>query len=167
MCRISTVGYSQSHCRIAVAAAVASSQCAQPAAPAGVTAAPRSTELHRRAVDRDALGAHLLLVGPVRIADDGRLGTHAELRRRKAAALHPRWRRQDDEPDFPGHLETHVTVRMFVAGFLDGARQGELFRGVVAAPAVMRGSGSGNGREHDEREARTAPHLRVLYRVAP
>src|SRR5512137_117683 len=94
-------------------------------------------QLDGLAVGSDALGAHFVGLGTVRITSDGHLVAGAKRLLRESAVLHPRRRREDDGPYLSGDRQADMPVRMLVAGFVDGAGQRKRGVRVVLAPAVM------------------------------
>src|SRR6188472_2248892 len=135
MCTDSTTGYAHSASRMKRPRPVASTACM----PVGM--ATESAKLDGLAADRDALGAHLLGLVAIRIADDGRRRADLQRLARQSAVVHPRRRRQHRDPRLRRRPELHVTVRMLVAGLLDRAGERQRLARVVFAPAVMRERG--------------------------
>src|SRR6266850_2104153 len=108
--------------------------------PPGPKAAPplRSSQLGGLVLDRDALGAHLFRLGAVRVALDRRRRAGLEHLLLEPAALHARGRRKNHVPGLARRFETHMAVRMLIAGLDDLAGEFQRIRAVVLAPAVVR-----------------------------
>src|SRR5215510_3900244 len=107
--------------------------------PRALTRARALPQLDRLALDGDPLGAHLLGLVAVRVADDRGRVARGQRFLGQAAVLHAGRRGKHDEPGLARRLEAHVAVRMLVAGLDDLAGERERLVRVVLAPAMVRG----------------------------
>ena len=125
-----------------------------------------SAHLVGLAVDRDALGAHLVLLdrGRIAIGRDG-LADRDE-RRGRAAVHHARGRRERHGPLLSVPFTVMRGVRVLVFRGDDRAGDGDRLRRIVAAPAVMRGGGRGD-RQCCRRAGRIACFMGLLLVSAP